>query len=448
MAKSSSKIKITIIGGGSNAWTPNIVKDMFLTEGLSDATFVLFDINKKAADLNKKFLDKLSGELKIKPTVISTDNRAEALKGADYIIITISTGGLDAMAYDLSIPEDYKIYHTVGDTTGPGGWARFMRNFDVFASLANDINRYASGAMVLNYTNPMTTLTDVLNRICTGPVVGLCHGLFENLRFIKEYYKLENENQISAKYAGLNHFFWITEAKVANIDVIADLKKKIKKQSLTEILHDLYKDPMGFRSNREVATELFNMTGVFPYIGDRHVCECFSCYITKKKNMKEYKIKRTSIDERRKSFNTRAENLKKMIKGDIPEDYLKRSRETAADIVQAHSQGKDFIDVGNLPNTGQISNLPEGTVVETAMRVDRNGFTPINFGALPDPIEAMCAPWAKVFKMQVDACFNKDKKLAMQALRADPLCSHLTGKEVEELGERLLKAHKKFITVF
>ena len=443
-----SKKKITIVGGGSNAWTINLVKDIFLTEGLANAEFILFDINKKASDTNKEFLDKLAGELKISPVVVSTDDRVAAMKGADYIIITISTGGFDSMAYDLSIPEDYKIYHTVGDTTGPGGWARLIRNFDVFVSLANDINRYAPGAVVLNYTNPMSALTDILARICKGSVVGLCHGLFENLNFIKEYYKLEDESRISAKYAGLNHFFWITALKAGDVDVIADLKKKLETQSLTDILKEVYEDPMGFRSDREVATELFRMTGVLPYIGDRHVCECFSCYITKKKVMKEYKIKRTSIEQRRKGFRERAEKLQKMIKGDIPELYFKRSRETAADIIRAHSQNKEFIDVGNLPNTGQISNLPEGVVVETAMRVDGNGFSPINFGALPDIVQAMCNPWAQVFKMQVDACFKKDKSLAIQALRADSLCSHLTGKEVKELGERLLEAHKKFITVF
>jgi len=130
------------------------------------------------------------------------------------------------MAHDLAIPEEYGVYHTVGDTTGPGGWARFIRNFDVFASLAADINRYAPGAVVLNYTNPMTTLTDVLSRTCEGPVVGLCHGLFENLTFIKEFYKLKDESEIAVKYAGLNHFLWITEAKAAGRDVIADLNRR------------------------------------------------------------------------------------------------------------------------------------------------------------------------------------------------------------------------------
>ena len=66
------------------------------------------------------------------------------------------------MAHDLAIPEKYGIFHTVGDTSGPGGWARLMRNFSVFKKLAEDINRHAPGAMVLNYSNPMTTLTQIL----------------------------------------------------------------------------------------------------------------------------------------------------------------------------------------------------------------------------------------------------------------------------------------------
>jgi alpha-galactosidase/6-phospho-beta-glucosidase family protein len=104
-----------------------------------------------------------------------------------------------------------------------------------------------------------------------------------------------------------------------------------------------------------------------------------------------------------------------------------------------------FIDVGNVPNIGQVANLPPNTVVETAVRVDRNGFAPICFGALPTPVLGFVEPYAHVFNTTVDACFRKDKKLAMQALRMDPLCSHLAGDQVIELGERLLAAHKAFI---
>ena len=443
-----SQPKIVIVGGGSNAWTPGIVKDMFLTESLRNGLFVLFDIDKKVSDLNKAFLDKLAPQLGVKPKIVSTDNRTRALDGADYIVITISTGGLDSMAHDLAIPEKYGIYHTVGDTSGPGGWARLIRNFDPFVTLARAFNRCAPRAVVLNYTNPMSTLTDMLSRLCSHPLVGLCHGVFENLAFIKDFYKLESEDDITVNYGGLNHFFWMTEARVRGRDVLADLRRRMRNHSLTDLLSELHDDPMGFRSDREVATELFRLTGALPYLGDRHTCEFFGCYVTNRQNMKRYKIKRTSIADRRKGFKQRESNIRKMIRGKIPEGYFERSRETAADIIDAHWRGGTFIDVGNTPNVGQISNLPKGTVVETAVRVDRNGVSPIAFGALPRCVKGMLEPYAAVYSMVVDACFNRDRNLAMQALRLDPMCAHLTGEQVEEMGSRLLKAHREFIKVF
>ncbi len=278
--------KIVIVGGGSNNWTPKIVKDMMLIDSLQSAEFVLYDINKQASDLTAAFLEKLNGIVQTRASFVSTDNRREAFENADYFVITISTGGFKAMAHDLSIPEDYSIFHTVGDTSGPGGWARTMRNFDVFVSLAQDINRYAKQAVVLNYSNPMTTLTTVLSRQCHGPVVGLCHGLFENLRFFKNYYNLKDENELSTKYAGLNHFFWTTGIRTKNIDVFADLKGHVAREGFTALLGKTLEEAESSALNRDLATVLFNKTGVMPYLGDRHTCEFFPCYITSKKTMK------------------------------------------------------------------------------------------------------------------------------------------------------------------
>ena len=441
--------KIVIVGGGSYSWTPHVVKDIILKESLQDSEFVLYDINKEASDLTKAFLDKLAGQLGIKAKIISTDDRAKAFRNAQYFVITISTGGFDAMAHDLAIPEEYGIYHTIGDTSGPGGWARSIRNFEPFMVLCEAINRYAPGAMVLNYTNPMTTLTDVLSRLCDGPVLGLCHGLFENLRFLKDFYKLKSEDDISIRYGGLNHFFWIIQGKAGKVDIIADLNRRLKRQGFTDMLTKIHADEMGFKSNREVATELARLTGLMPYLGDRHTCEFFPWYITNKKNMRKYKIVRTTVATRRQAHRNRWRKLKQMVRGKISDPvYLRASRETAADIIEAHAHGNVFIDVGNVPNVGQISNLPLGAILETDVRVDRNGFAPITMGDLPEPAVNFCQLYTEVFTMTVDACLNKDKQLALQALRLDPVCSHLNTEQVNEMGERLLRAHKRFIKVF
>lgn len=444
---SVGRLRIVIVGGGSKAWTPTVVRDMLLTEGLSDSEFVLLDIDREAAELTRAFLVKLGRQLGVKATFIATTNRPAALKGADYVIITISTGGLDAMAHDLAIPEEYGIYHTVGDTTGPGGWARLIRNFDVFVALARDFNRYCPKAPVLNYTNPMTALTTILARLCKAPVVGLCHGLFENIEAVARLYKVPQE-EVAMQYAGVNHFFWITGATARGRDVMADLRRQLRTRTLDEIMRAACEDPMGYHSHREVATELFRLTGAMPYLGDRHTCECFPWYVTSKAVMKQYRLVRTSIEERRKGYASREKNLKAMIAGEIPERYTRRSRETAADIIQAHSQGKVFIDVGNVPNVGQVSNLPLGDVLETAVRVDQNGFTPLAFGKLPEMVRALVEPWCTIFRTQVDACFARDREMAFQALRLDPLCAHLSTPRVRELGERLLKVHRRHITAF
>ncbi|MCG3149118.1 MAG: Alpha-galacturonidase [Verrucomicrobiae bacterium] len=437
--------KIVFVGGGSNAWAPNIVKDMLLTEGICDSDFVLLDINKPAAELVVTVLRRLNERFKTGARFTATDRQAAALDGADYVIIAISTGGLDAMALDLAIPEKFGIYHTVGDTSGPGGWARLMRNFEVFRKLAGEINRRAPGAVILNYTNPMTTLTTVLARLCTGPVVGLCHGLFENLEFVKRYYHLEREEDLAVQYAGLNHFFWMTAIHARQRDLLADLKRKIQRHSVTDLLRESAPDPLGFKSARELATELFRETGVMPYLGDRHTCEFFPQYITNRENLRKYRLVRTTIRERRTGFARRDRTLRAIAHGDIPKVYLERSRETAADIIQAHALGRVFIDVGNLPNRGQITNLPLGTVVETAVRVDANGFSPITFGPLPEKVVGWVAPYARVFDLAVAACFQGDRELALHALRLDPVTSHLNGALVRKMGAQLLATHARYI---
>ena len=438
------KKKIVFVGGGSYGWSPRIVKDMVLTEELSNSTFVLYDIDKSAADLVAKFLRKLNDTAKTGATFVPTDNRTEAFADADYFVITISTGGLDAMAHDLAIPEDYGIYHTVGDTSGPGGWARLIRNFEVFVELAKDFNSYAAGAPVLNYTNPMSTLTDVLARLCTAPVIGLCHGLFENLDYLARIYGIENEDKIAVKYAGLNHFFWTTEARIAESDILADLRERVASEGMTSILEKTFTGTDRELPVRDLSTALFNETGVMPYFGDRHTCEFFPCYITDKGAMEQYRLVRTSIEERREKLADRKASLESMVRAEIPKDYFEKSRETAADIIAAHATGSTFIDVGNLPNIGQVSNLPAGVVLETATRIDANGFSPIAFGALPQPVLGYIEPYARVFTLLVDACFERNREKALQALRLDPVCSHLTGDRVREMGERLLTAHSGF----
>jgi alpha-galactosidase len=185
-----------------------------------------------------------------------------------------------------------------------------------------------------------------------------------------------------------------------------------------------------------------------PYLGDRHTCEFFGCYITSKAAMSKFKLVRTGVREREEGLKRRQSALWEWAHEGIPDGFVTKSRETAADIIAAHVQGQPFIDVGNLPNQGQIANLASGTVVETAVRVDQNGFSPIAFGRLPPIVRGFIEPYATAFDLGVESCFAGDKRLALQALRLDPVCSHLDSDQVNDLGTRLLQAHRRYTPMF
>ena len=104
----------------------------------------------------------------------TTDQRA-ALEGADYVVVCISTGGFASMTHDLAVPERHGIKQSVGDTVGPGGISRALRNIPVMVGIARDMEDVCPDAWLLNITNPMTTLCRAVTRETEIATVGLCH---------------------------------------------------------------------------------------------------------------------------------------------------------------------------------------------------------------------------------------------------------------------------------
>jgi len=436
--------RIIIVGGGSSAWGPKLISDLMLPPSIPDSTYILHDINIANAERVARFSRKLMGELGVSATIETETDPDKALKEADFVIITISTGGLEAMAHDLEIPEEYSIYQTVGDTVGPGGWARALRNIPVFTDLAQRINRLAPKAVILNYTNPMAQLTKALCLSTSRPVVGLCHGLFENLRFLREVFELESEEEIGCVYGGINHFFWMTSLSIRGEDGYELLGEKMGGKSLPELLAEIHPDRVG----SYLADELFRFTGLLTYLEDRHTSEFFPQYLTSQENIEKYHLQRTTVQERREGMRRRGEEIERMTEGEIPDLYRRRSRETAADIIHALVTGNEFIDVGNVPNVGQVTNLPLGSVLETPVLVTPSGFRPITVGCLPEPVRTWVERHIRVQDLTVEAAMEGDLDQALKALALDPLVSHLNLEEVKDMGMRLLKANAPYLPQF
>ncbi len=435
---------IVLVGGGSSGWTPKLLSDLLLTPSIADGTYVLHDINRVNLERIARFAGKLKEQLGVAATIEAEADPDVAFRDADFIIITISTGGLDAMAHDLAIPEEFGVYHTVGDTVGPGGWARTMRNVPVFVDMARRVNRLAPESVVLNYSNPMAQLTKTLCLCTDRPVVGLCHGLFESLWFLQAVFGLEKEEDIECTYAGINHFFWVTSLSIRGEDGFRLLREKAAGKPLPELVAGIHPD----LGRCHLADELFRFTGFLTYMADRHISEFFPQFITSQKNLDKYHLKRTTIDERREGMRRAEAAVERMTEEQIPAHYRQRSRETAADIINAFVTGSKFIDVGNVPNVGQVANLPMGSVLETPVLVTRFGFRPITVGHLPEPVRTWVERVVRTEDLAVEAAMQGDLNKALKALALDPVVSHLTFGEVEELGMRLLRANARYLPQF
>jgi alpha-galactosidase len=129
-------MKVSIIGGGSFLWSYGFSRQFVDSQKLKNVHVTLMDKNPYALKLVGSAVEKYNKSKGSPVNFTLTGNIDSALEDSDFVIISISTGGLDAMKHDLEIPEKYGIWHTIGDTVVPGGLLRAVRNVPVFYFIA------------------------------------------------------------------------------------------------------------------------------------------------------------------------------------------------------------------------------------------------------------------------------------------------------------------------
>src|SRR5438105_10522586 len=155
---------------------PKLLTDLALTRDI-EGTIVLQDISPVAMEDIQRYGRKAMAQAGANFNIETTTDLERALDGAEFVVVTITTGGLDTMARDLEIPERYGIYQSVGDTVGPGGLSRALRNVPVMVGIAQAMEQACPEAWMLNLTNPLTVLTRAVHKVTSIKAIGLCHEL-------------------------------------------------------------------------------------------------------------------------------------------------------------------------------------------------------------------------------------------------------------------------------
>jgi alpha-galactosidase len=113
--------KIAMIGAGSQIFCKTLSMDIMATPALKDSEIWLMSRTKPKIDRMEKFLKKVVKENKLPTKIYSTLDRKKALDGADFVIVMIQVGGLDAFKIDYEVPLKYGVDQCIGDSLGAGG---------------------------------------------------------------------------------------------------------------------------------------------------------------------------------------------------------------------------------------------------------------------------------------------------------------------------------------
>jgi alpha-galactosidase len=439
-----AKTRICFVGGGSYQWTPKLLTDIALTKDLS-GTIVLHDIAPEPMEVMQRLGRKIMAAAGADFAIETSGNLEEALKDAEFVIVTITTGGLEAMRKDLDIPLRYGIYQSVGDTVGPGGWSRALRNVPVMVGIARAMEKVCPNAWMLNLTNPLTVLTRAVYKTTSVKAMGLCHELQGVRGGMMRMFGNQPEDY-EMKVAGINHLIWLLDLKINGQDGFEMVREYEASGKAVPLRSTSGAHRAPFQDRWRVKTSLLETYGYLPAAGDRHVAEFFPYFLTEETGAGEdYGVLLTKIEHRYDMLHASQAEVKATLASDEPMQ-LAHSPEESADIIAAMANGRPFRAIVNVPNTGQIDNLPRQAIVETLAEVGATGVNPIGVGALPGGVLNTVHPHAVNQELLVDAALTGDRQLALQALLGDPLVRDY--RAAPKLLDDLLEAHAELLPQF
>ena len=435
-------LKITLVGGGSLNWTPRLVASILQHESLSGSQVMLYDLNPEPLELTYALCNRYRERTGSSTTIEKTTDRAVALDGAHGVVVTISTGGLEAMRRDIEVAEQYSICHTVGDTCGPAGISRLLRNVPIFVDLARAMEVHCPHAWMLNCSNPLSGLTRVVNRETSIRALGVCHGVSGTA---SAYQSFASAERIAYMNSGIDHCSWFTAFQTDDVDFRRSLVEQGIERWLELPPPDARDDPTfnALFSHRN-GIRLGLQIGVLPAIGDRHLCEFLPTFMNGLENIEKFGLIRTPVADRQQGAKDAWERIRKTIEA----DDLEVPRPTIDDVgawVSALHGGPQIEDNVSAPNEGQIPQLPHDCVVETRAVLDSAGCHPL-VSPMPAAIEAIVAPHAIRDELVVEAALEGSRDKALAALSSDPTVG---GQDIAaKLLDDLIKASASLLPQF
>jgi alpha-galactosidase len=324
-----------------------------------------------------------------------------------------------------------------GDTIGPGGIFRTMRELPVILECARDVEALCPDAWVINYVNPTTVNGIGLRRY--GPPIksfALCDSL--HMPHVKRRYALRAgvvdsdeaytpavESAFDLRIAGVNHFTWVLKAEYQGRDVMPDIAASIRRAAATET--DGGDRGAKARFNDAIGYTLYQIYGYVP-----------ACVAHTKEYVRFWQglgvtpepIPPLSLWETGPRYQRHAEMWRQVddfVSGRVPisEFMAVMGPDHATDVIEnmVGGLGKPFYV--NTYNQGAVTNMSEDAFLELLCDVDVEGPVPRAVGDMPRGLRGMQELVLDTHELTAEAVAKCDMALLRRAMMTDPLVSSI-----------------------
>jgi 6-phospho-beta-glucosidase len=392
-------VKVAVVGGGST-YTPELVEG-FVTrdDRLTVDELVLLDIDPERLAIVGALAERQLRRVGWAGALVRTDERREALEGADVVIVQLRVGGNQARLKDETIPLEFDCIGQ--ETTGAGGFAKALRTVPVVLELAELTAEIgAPGAWFVDFTNPTGLVTQAL--LDQGHhALGLCNVAIGFQREFAARFGVD-PSRVQLEHVGLNHLSWERKVLVDGVDRLPELLADPPDDDAFEGL------PIGF----------VRSLGAIP-----------SYYL-------HYYYRTSAVLAEQHEGRTRAEEVMEIEAGllelyqdptlDTKPALLERRggayySDAAAALVASLLADTGDVQVVNVRNEGAIPNLAADDVVEVSCTVDATGAHPSPVEPLAPEMAGLVAHVKAYERLAIAAALSGSRSDALKALVANPL---------------------------
>jgi alpha-galactosidase len=454
--------RITLIGGGSTHWTPTLLVDFANSPALADAEVTLHDIDGSSLTPMVDLAAHIARNRGIGLTVRATTDLPSAVTGAEFVLTTLSVGGFSSMRHDIEIPASYGIRQPVGDSVGPGGIMRSLRSIPVVVDIARAVEQYAPDALLLNVSNPLTALCRAVSKETSVATVGLCNELV-GFQFNMSLLFDCGMHEVDPVVGGVNHLPLITSFSIGTDDGGALLRDLLENPGPRGDEPIWMTPPSGTHwhkyspgeqwtksdvvANNKVKFDLFQRFGVMPGSSDTHVVEFFPGFVTAASDFgREWGVHHYGIAGHMADKADDDASVGRLMGSDDIPAY--GSGELVADLISAVVTGKARALPMNLPNTGQVSNLPEGAITECIGVADADGVRPRDQVTVPSVLGEYLRRINVSQELTVEAALSGDRTTVLEAMLSDQMAGRLPYERVVAMTEELLAATASWLPQF